>query len=137
MAEIKTKRTEASVHDFLNALPGESLRNDCRELAALMEKVTKAKPKMWGPSIVGFGESKLKYADGSVRDWMKLSFSPRKTGISLCLPLFEGRAALEAGLGKYKSSRACVQIKKLADVNLPALTKLLKESAKQADCGCL
>src|SRR5438128_2044962 len=121
MAEIKTKATKSSVIDFLNSIADESVRKDCKALASLMQDAAKAKPKMWGANIIGFGASKLKYADGSERDWMRLAFSPRKQNIALYLPVFAGRKQLEAKLGKYKSSRACVQIKRLSDIHLPAL----------------
>jgi len=102
-----------------------------------MEKATKEKPKMWGTNIIGFGSTTLKYADGSERDWMRLAFTPRKKNITLYLPIFEKRKEIEATLGKFSSSRACVYFKRLSDVHLPTLKKLLKESAKRDDCGCL
>lgn len=136
MAGPKTIPTKISVKNFLSSIENESVRNDCNAIADLMAKVTGAKPKMWGENIIGFGNSKLKYADGSEREWMKLAFSPRKKNITLYLPIFAARKDLEAKLGKYVSTKACVHFKKLSDLHIPTLNKLLKESAKQDDCGC-
>jgi hypothetical protein len=136
MAELKTKQTKSSVKDFLSAIQSEQIRKDSLQVAALMEKATQSKPKMWGKNIVGFGATTLKYANGSERDWMRLAFSPRAKHITLYLPIFKGRKEIEATLGKYASSKACLHIKKLADVHIPTLNKLIKESAKYDDCGC-
>ncbi len=136
MADLKTKPTQVSVKKFLNAILDEGVRTDCKTIAALMEKATKAKPKMWGDTIIGFGVRTQRYSDGSERDWMRLSFSPRKQNITLYLPVFAGRKEIEAKLGKFVSTKACLHIKKLSDVHMPTLIKLLKESAKQDDCGC-
>src|SRR5215211_7167860 len=70
MAELKTKQTEASVKDFLNQIPDKQRRDDCLAIARMMEEATGAKPKMWGPSIVGFGSYRYKYASGREGDWM-------------------------------------------------------------------
>ncbi len=86
MAELKTKKTEASVDDFLNSLPSEQTQKDCFEIVKLMGQATKAKPKMWGSSIIGFGSTHLKYASGRELDWMMIGFSPRKQNLTLYRP---------------------------------------------------
>ncbi|MGH9800765.1 MAG: DUF1801 domain-containing protein, partial [Blastocatellia bacterium] len=83
MAELKTKLNDASVDDFLNAIEDEQVRQDCRTIAEMMRKATKAEPKMWGTSIVGFGNLHYKYASGREGDWMHVAFSPRKQNITL------------------------------------------------------
>ncbi len=129
MAELKTKKTEASVDDFLNFIEDEQKRKDCFEIAKMMEKATKQKPKMWGPSIVGFGEYHYIYASGHEGDMCRIGFSPRKQNITLYImqvvdsPLFKK-------LGKFKTSKACLYIKKLADVDTKVLQELINEAAK-------
>ncbi len=83
MAELKTKETKASVTKFLNAIPDETRRNDCFAVAEIMQAVTKEEPKMWGPSIVGFGRYRYKYESGREGEWMLAGFSPRKGDLTL------------------------------------------------------
>jgi len=129
MAELKTKRNEASVDDFLNAIKDEQVREDCRTIADIMEKATKAKPQMWGSSIVGFGSHHYKYASGREGDWMLIAFSPRKQNITLYIyGGFEGYDELMAQLGKHSCGKSCVYIKRLSDVHLPTLKKLINAS---------
>jgi len=133
VAELKTKKTAASVSEFLNAIADEQKRKDCKTVAAIMEKATQSKPAMWGPGIIGFGDSKLQYADGRAIDWMLVAFSPRKSNITLYLtPGAEGYDELLAKLGTHSCSRACLNIKRLADVHMPTLTKLVNASVKHA-----
>jgi len=131
MAEIKTKRNEASVNDFLNAIKDEQVREDCWVIADIMQKATNDAPKMWGSSIVGFGSRQYKYAGGREGDWMQVAFSPRKQNITLYISSdFEGRDELLAQLGKHSCGKGCVYIKRLSDVHLPTLKKLIKASVK-------
>jgi Domain of unknown function (DU1801) len=131
MAELKTKRNDASVDDFLNAIKDEEVRKDCRAIADIMQKATKAKPQMWGSSIVGFGSFHYKYASGREGDWMLAAFSPRKQNITLYIwPGFEGYGELMAQLGKHSCGKACIYIKRLSDVHLPTLKKLINGSVK-------
>jgi hypothetical protein len=96
-----------------------------------MQKTTKAKPQMWGSSIVGFGSFRYKYASGREGDWMLAAFSPRKQNITLYIwPGFEGYGELMAQLGKHSCGKACVYIKRLSDVHLPTLKKLINGSVK-------
>ncbi|MCG3160142.1 MAG: hypothetical protein JMDDDDMK_01178 [Acidobacteria bacterium] len=131
MAELKTKLNDASVDDFLNAIKDEQVRQDCWAIAEIMRKATKAEPKMWGSSIVGFGSYRYKYASGREGDWMQVAFSPRKQNISLYITSgFEGRDELLAKLGKHSCGKGCVYIKRLSDIHLPTLRKLINASVK-------
>src|SRR5215218_4510168 len=102
MAELKTKPTAASVKDFLNQVPGEERRADCFAVAKIMEEITGEKPKMWGPSIVGFGTYHYKYASGREGDWPVTGFSPRKKDLTLYIMMgFEKQGELMEKLGKH------------------------------------
>jgi hypothetical protein len=129
MAELKTKRNDASVDDFLDAIKDEQVRKDCRAIADIMQKATKAKPQMWGSAIVGFGSRRYKYDSGREIDWMLIAFSPRKQNITLYISSgFEGYDELMAKLGKHSCGKGCIYIKRLSDVHLPTLDKLIKGS---------
>ncbi len=131
MAEPKTKLTDASVEDFLDAVKDEQVRDDCREIAKIMQEATKAPPKMWGTSIVGFGSYHYKYASGREGDWMLTAFSPRKQNLTLYVfGGFEGYDELMDKLGKYTCGKSCIYIKRLSDLHLPTLKKLIKASVK-------
>jgi len=134
MAELKTKQTNESVKDFLNKIPDEERRADCFAIAKLMEEVTGEKPKMWGPSIVGFGSYHYKYASGREGDWPVTGFSPRKKDLTLYIMMgFEKHRDLMEKLGKHSKSKSCLYIKRLADINGPTLKKLIKTSIKELD----
>ena len=114
----KTTENELSVLDFLNQIEDESKRIDCLHLMKIMEEVTLLPAKMWGPSIVGFGMYHYKYESGREGDAPLVAFSPRKNEISLYLSSsFERREELLAQFGKHKSAKACIYVKKLADVD--------------------
>ena len=131
MAEPKTKQTDASVADFINAVKDEQTREDCWAVVKLMQEATKAEPKMWGPSIVGFGLYTYKYASGKTGDWPLLGFSPRKQNLTLyVMSGFDGQDELLDKLGKFTCSKACLYIKRLSDLHLPTLKKLMKASIK-------
>ena len=132
MAELKTKQTEASVKEFLNKIPDKERRDDCFAIAKMMEEATGAKPKMWGPSIVGFGTFHYKYDSGREGDWLLTGFSPRKNDLTLYLMMgFEKHRELMAQLGKHKTGKSCLYIKRLDDIHVPTLKKLLRASLKQ------
>ena len=132
MAELKTKPTEASVKEFLNQIPDKQRRDDCFAIAKMMEEATGAKPKMWGPAIVGFGTFHYKYASGREGDWLVTGFSPRKNDLTLYIMMgFEQHRELMEQLGKHKKSKSCLYIKRLDDIHIPTLKKLLKASIKQ------
>ena len=132
-AELKTKLNEASVDVFIDSLENETVRDDCRKLIELMQKATNAEPKMWGTNIIGFGHRVLKYESGRELDWMQIAFSPRKQNLTLYLNLGSGwDENLLSKLGKHKTGKGCLYIKKLSDVDENTLDKLIKESAAMA-----
>jgi hypothetical protein len=127
MAELKTKLTGRSVDAFIDSVKDEARREDCRKVAAIMTKATGAPGRMWGSSIVGFGDYRYRYASGREGDWFLVGFSPRKDNLTLYLfaALNEKEPLLEK-LGKVKRGGGCVYVKRLDDVHLPTLTKLVK-----------
>jgi uncharacterized protein YdhG (YjbR/CyaY superfamily) len=132
MPEAKTKPTDSSVTGFLNKIENETKRRDALTLATIMEKITKAKPKMWGTSIVGFGDYHYKYASGHEGDTCIVGFSPRKEALTLYLALGEidRYSELLGKLGKHKTGKGCLYIKTLDDVQLPVLEKLIRQAFK-------
>jgi hypothetical protein len=129
MAELKTQKTDASVADFLNAVPDDRKREDSFTILELMQEVTGEEPAMWGASIVGFGSYTFKYASGREGDWPVTGFSPRKRNLTLYIMSgFEGYDTLLAKLGKFKTGKSCLYINKLEDVDIPALKELVKRS---------
>jgi Domain of unknown function (DU1801) len=132
MAEMKTKPTQASVEGFLNQITDEERRQDSFAVAKIMEEITGDKPKMWGPSIVGFGTYHYKYASGREGDWPVTGFSPRKKDLTLYIMMgFEKHDELMKKLGKHSAGKSCLYIKHLSDIHIPTLKKLLKKSVKQ------
>ena len=122
MAEAKTKPTTASVKAFLDAIEDDERRRDCKTLVTMMKRVTGCTPKMWGPSIVGFGTYHYKYASGHEGDACQVGFASRANAIVLYLsPEVKRAAALFKVLGPHKSGQACLYIKRLADVQVPVL----------------
>ena len=131
MAEPKTKQTTASVEDFINAVKDENMREDCWAVVKLMKDLTKAEPKMWGPSIVGFGLYTYKYASGRGGDWPLTGFSPRKQYLTLyVMPGFDEYDELMDKLGKFTCGKSCIYVKRLSDLHLPTLKKLITASIK-------
>jgi len=130
MAEPKTRPTQASVAAFIQRQP-EQTRADCRDLVSLMEEVTGEKAVMWGPSIIGFGSYRLVYANGSEADWPVAGFSPRKTDLTLyLLDVFDRHPELMKKLGKYRTGKVCLYIKRLADVDMKVLKELVATSVR-------
>ncbi|MCL4841235.1 MAG: DUF1801 domain-containing protein [Bryobacteraceae bacterium] len=131
MAELKTKQTEASVSAFLDAVENEQRRADCRTVLNLMRAVTGEEPKMWGPSMVGFGSYHYKYASGREGDWFVTGFSPRKQDLTLYIMAgFDRYDELMAKLGKYKTGKSCLYLKRLSDVDLGVLRELVTASVE-------
>jgi hypothetical protein len=131
MAEIKTKQTTTDVHEFINSFSNtEQKRKDSFELLKLMQKFTGYEPKMWGPSIIGFGSYHYKSERSRQEgDWPLVGFSPRKAAISLYV--YTGSAQHEhllKNLGKFKMGKVCIYIKKLSDIDQNELKNLIKES---------
>ncbi|HKS10924.1 MAG TPA: DUF1801 domain-containing protein [Pyrinomonadaceae bacterium] len=130
-AEAKTKPTKASVTQFINKIPDAGRREDCFAIAKMMEEITGSKPVMWGPAIIGFGTFSYKYASGHEGDWPIAAFSPRKTDLTVYLTIgFEKYEELLGKLGKHRKSKSCLYIKRLSDVHVPTLKKLIKVSIK-------
>jgi len=131
MAELKTKLNNASVEKFLQSVSDEQKRKDCFTILDLMKKVTKADPKMWGTSIVGFGKYHYKSESGREGDWFLTGFSPRKQNLTLyILSGFSKYDELMKKLGKYKTGGSCLYIKSLEDVDKKVLRELITESFK-------
>ena len=131
-ADVKTKKNEASVEGFLNTIKDEETRNDCFEIVQMMKKASKEEPKMWGSSIIGFGEYHYKYESGREGDTMKIGFSPRKQNITLYILLgADLETPLLKKLGKHTTGKGCLYIKKLADIDKKVLQELINESAKR------
>jgi hypothetical protein len=134
MAEPKTKVTTASVRDFLNAIPDETKRKDSLRLLELFEEITGEKAKMWGPAIIGFGLYHYKSERSSQEgDWPLTGFSPRKQNLTLYVMSDTGELDdLLKNLGKHSTSKACLYIKKLSDVDENILKKIIAKSYTHA-----
>lgn len=130
MSSLKTIVNDASVDDFINTVSDEGERKDSFALLELFSKITGEPPKMWGASIIGFGQYHYKSERSTQEgDWMLAGFSPRKQNLTLyIMPGFDDYADLLSRLGKHKTSKGCLYINKLADVDLIVLEKLIKKS---------
>jgi len=132
LADIKTKQTAASVDSFIDTVPDEQKRKDSHVILRMMEKATKEQPKMWGSSLIGFGNKRFRSpATGREVDWFKIGFSPRKANLSLHLILdLKKHADTLKNLGKHKTGSGCLYINKLEDVDLKILEKLIAAAAE-------
>ena len=131
MSEPKTKRHDGDVNEFLDAVENPRRREDARRVLELMREVTGEPPKMWGSSIVGFGSYHYRYASGREGDWMITGFSPRKQNLTIyIMPGFSEFAGLLDRLGKHKTSKSCLYLNKLEDVDQEVLAELVRESVK-------
>ena len=129
MAENKTKPTKLSVAEFIDALTDPARRADAKALAKLMQCAAGEKPKMWGPSIIGFGSYHYKYESGREGDMPVIAFSPRKAATVLYgMTGFSEAVAILAKLGKHTTGKGCLYIKKLADVDQRVLETLVVKS---------
>ena len=134
MAAPKTRPTAVSVESHLAAIANEEQRNDARRLVAVMRNVTGQDPRMWGPSIVGFGSYHYKYASGHEGDSALAAFAARGRELVVYIADgFEGRDELMARLGKHKSGKVCVYIRRLADVDLKVLETLIARSVADTE----
>jgi hypothetical protein len=134
MAETKTKPTPVSPAEFIDAVENDQRREDARTVCAMMERITGQPPVMWGPSIIGFGSYHYKYDSGHEGVSCRLGFSPRKS--ELVLYVLTGAAEQEAQLarlGKHKTGKSCLYIKKLADVDQGVLEELVRGSLAHMD----
>ena len=130
MAKLKTRRTAASVPAFLKSIADDDRRKDCQTLVRIMKRAVGAEPKMWGSSIVGFGHYHYKYASGRENDWFLAGFSPRKQDLTLYIMGFDRYDALMAKMGKHKTGKSCLYLKRLADVDVAVLEELISASVK-------
>ena len=129
MAENKTKANDASVEEFLNAVPDEKKRADSFRLVQIMREETGEEPVMWGDAIVGFGSYHYKYASGREGDAPLIGFSPRKANLALYITSdFDRYGALMDRLGKFTTGKACLYVKRLSDVDEATLRELVRES---------
>ena len=131
MAELKTRVTKASVEKFLDGITDEKKRQDCYQLLKIMKKATKSEPKMWGTSIIGFGDYHYVYESGREGDWFLAGFSPRAQNLTLYM-----MGGFESGvlkrLGKYKTGKGCLYLNKLEDVDPKVLDELITKSVKRS-----
>lgn len=129
MAELKTKATEQSVESFLDKVESEQMRDDSATLIKLMKRVTGSPAKMWGPSIIGFGQYHYKYESGHEGDMCLTGFSPRKG--NLVVYVLPASAKQLTKLGKHKATKGCLYIKKLADVDVAVLEEIVQSSVNE------
>jgi Domain of unknown function (DU1801) len=133
VAELKTKATEANVQDFLETITDDQRRTDCIAVMKLLAKITNAEAKMWGANIIGFGTFRLRYPNGREIDWMQVGLSPRKQNLTVYLHGAYVQGGLETHpellhLGKFKTGKGCLYIKKLEDIDMTALERLIRTS---------
>lgn len=131
---MKTKQNDASVNAFLNGVEDEARREECRIVLKLMQEVTKSEPKMWGGSMIGFGSYHYKYESGREGDWFLTGFSPRKQNLTLYIMAgFDRYDGLLAKLGKFKTGKSCLYVKRLSDIDLSVLRELVATSVKHME----
>ncbi|MEM6643754.1 MAG: DUF1801 domain-containing protein [Bacteroidota bacterium] len=131
MAKLKTQPNDMNVSDLLDKVLPQNKREDCIKLVKLMQEVTEEKPVMWGESIVGFGNYHFKYESGKELDWMLSGFSPRNQNLTIYIVGgFENQEDLLERIGKVKKSVGCLYVKKLADIDLSILEKMIRRSVE-------
>lgn len=140
MSRNKTTETENPVEHFIDAVDDDKKRKDSEEILAIMKKITKSKPKMWGSSLVGFGNYHYKYASGREGDFFITGFSPRKAALTIyIIPGFSDYAELMEKLGPHKTGKSCLYIKNLDAINRDVLKQLITQSVvdmrKKYECS--
>jgi len=131
-ANNKTKANKNSTAAFLNSIEDKQKRKEAKEINRMMKELTNEKPVMWGNSIIGFGQYNYKYESGREGVFMKVGFSPRKNNLTIyIMPGFGRYTELMSKLGKYKTGKSCLYIKKLEDINQKTLKALIKDSFTQ------
>lgn len=136
MAELKTKKNNQDVFGYIDSITPETKKEDCLTLIDIMSEVTGELPKMWGDSIIGFGDYKYTYASGRSGEWMTIGFAPRKSNITIYIMSgFVQFEELMAQLGKYKTGKSCLYIKSLKDIDRALLIQLFKESIEKVKRG--
>lgn len=131
-AKLKTEKTELSVSSFIQSIKDEQQRQDSAFILDLMQKISKEQPKMWGSSIIGFGDVHLKYESGRELDWFKIGFSPRKQNLVLygLLVVTEQQDILKK-LGKHSTGKGCLYINKIAEIDKAVLKKIIELACKR------
>ena len=138
MAELKTKKNDKSVVDFLNNVENEKRRNDSFEILEIMKKLTEEEAFMWGDSIVGFGEYSYTNTSGKEARWFQVGFSPRKQNLTIYIMSgFTRYSDLLEKLGKHKTGKSCLYINKLEDVKIEVLQKLISQSIDAVKAGSI
>ena len=133
MAELKTKANDGDVRAFIDAVADETRCRDAHALCDIFERLSGEKPRMWGPAIIGFGHTNLKYASGRELAWFVAGFSPRKASLSLYLDCaIVNYADLLTRLGKHKTGKGCLYVDKLAQVDLGVLEEMIRRSFDRA-----
>lgn len=129
MSELKTQKTHASVAAYLAAIENPERRKDCKTLATMMKAATGARPAIWGTSIVGFGDYRYRYASGREGDWFLVGFASRKSDLTLYLMAIDAEmVALLKDLGPHKRGGGCLYVKRLSDLRMPVLKRLIAKS---------
>ncbi len=132
MAELKTQKTELSVSAFINTIEDNQKRNDAFTILQLMETATKAKPKMWGSAIIGFGDKRLVYESGRELDWFVMGFSPRKQNFALYISgAVTGDQVILKKLGKYKTGKGCLYINKIDEVDINVFKEIIQKGLRK------
>lgn len=134
MSENKTKPTEVSVDEFIADVPHPTRQADARILDAMFRRITGYEPRMWGPTIIGYGQYHYVYDSGREGDSLAAGFSPRKANLSIyIMPGYQDYSEMLSRLGKHKIGKACLYINKLADVDLDVLEELIRAGLKDLD----
>lgn len=136
MADLKTRPHDGDVEAFLDSVENDTRRQDAFDVLALMKRVTGEDPRMWGPSIVGFGSYHYRYESGREGDWFVTGFSPRKQALTLyVMSGFKKHDALLEKLGRHSTGRSCLYVKRLADVDMDVLEELVRRSVEHVAGG--
>ncbi len=133
MAELKTQRNNASVTDFINAIPDAQKKKDSKEIIKMLKRVTGKKPEMWGSAIIGFGQYSYTGSNGKTNEWMAIGFSPRKQNLTMYIMpgyTYDSVQEIMKKLGKYKTGKSCLYINKLSDIDMNVLEQLAKKGYK-------
>lgn len=131
MSDLKTQQTDESVEAFLEGIADPERRGDCRALVGMMRDATGSEPAMWGASMVGFGRYHYRYESGREGDWFLTGFASRKSALTVYVMAgFERYDSIMERLGKYKTGKSCLYLKRLADVDRDALRELIEESVQ-------
>ena len=131
MSTLKTQENDGSVADFVAAIDDPQRRDECQQLVELMSSVLKAQPKMWGESIVGFGGYQYRYASGREGEWFVAGFSPRKKALTLYVMGCATTPEMLADLGPVTTGKSCIYVKRLSDLHLPSLKKMIRAAQKE------